>query len=543
MISGRYLNYKNLSGFTIWFVLSLFLFSLFGCASSGSLGGGPRDTTPPKLIESLSSPNNQLNSSKKKFEFVFDEFIEIRDAIKEVLVSPPFIYIPKVVSRGKKLIFEINEKEELKENTTYVINFGNAIIDLNESNALKNFRLVFSTGDQIDSLKIEGEVMEVENGKPASDITILVYDELTDSVLLRKKPFYTARTDNNGKFLIENVKSDTFRIFAIKDENRSYTYNQGTELLGFLDSLVVFKDTQQVYSCALEISKPLTDYRIFESDTKKYGLVRQKWNTPIYSKLSISPLDTSDKVFHIVEGDSVKVFYTSPNDSIAINFGFDTLNFKTPDKRTKPSGLLLRETTRSNFISVTDSVIISANYPIKQIDVKKISLRDTSGRDIPYTWAKTGDFNLSLYPKGDGFSVAQLNFSQNAVTDIFDNTSDSNSFSYTIVPTEKLAEISLNIVQLDSTKYYTIFFKDKNEKVLNTYSISDKSSTIIKLSHLKPEDYTLELIEDTNKNGRWDPVNWWQKTQAEKVKKIKVDGLKENWALEREIKYTSDTDK
>jgi uncharacterized protein (DUF2141 family) len=192
---------------------------------------------------------------------------------------------------------------------------------------------------------------------------------------------------------------------------------------------------------------------------------------------------------------------------------------------------------------VNDSIIISSNYPLSEIVPASISLKDTSGLAIPYTLAKTGDFRLSIYPKAEGFSMAALTMAWGAISEIFENTNDSSSFTYTIVPTDKLAEVTLNIIQLDSSKYYTIFFRDKNEKVLSTYSVSEKSKIIINLTHLKPEDYTLEIIEDTNKNGRWDPVNWWKKTQAEKVIKIKVDGLKENWALDREIKLSSESDK
>ena len=536
-------NKSNASLKNVPYFLMFFSFwMLSGCASSGSLGGGPRDTTPPKLNEALSSPNFQLNSTQKKFEFLFNEFIEIKDPVKEVLVSPPFLYIPKVVSRGKKMILEINEKEELKEQTTYVVNFGNAIVDLNEANPLKNFRLVFSTGNQIDSLKIEGEVKDKETGKAASDITILVYDDLSDSILIRQKPFYTARTDNNGKFIIENVKSDTFRIFAIKDENRSYTYNQGTEMLGFYDSLVVFQDTQKIFYCTLEISKPLADYRIFESDTKSYGVVKQKWNTPVYSKLEIKSADTTTTVYHYVERDSVKIFYITDKDSMVLDFGFDTLHFRTPDMKSKPSSLLVRESSLSTFISVADSVHLTTNLPIGSIDHTKIILKDTSGQNIPFKYTKTGDFRISVYPSGQGFAAALLSLKKGAITDIFGNESDTNTYSYTIIPTEKLSELSMNVTELDSNQYYTFVFKDKNDKTIVTYHVSDKTNMTINLAYLKPDEYTLEIIEDSNKNGRWDPVNWWKKTQAEKIKKIKIEGLKENWALDKEIKYGSLSD-
>ena len=511
-----------------------------GCASSGSLGGGPKDVNPPKLNTELSSPNYQIRSFQKKFEFLFDEFIEIKDPIREVLVSPPLTYIPKVVGRGKKMVFEINEREELKQNTTYVINFGNSIVDLNESNPFKEFRLVFSTGDIIDSLVIEGEVKEAESGKSIQDITILVYDDLSDSILLTKKPFYTAKTDNNGKFRIENVKNDTFRIFAIKDENRSFTYNQGQEQLGFLEQLVIFEDTASMYTCALEISQPLIDYRVFESNTRQYGVIKQKWNTPIYSDLTIVPIDTLDRVYHNFEADSVRIFYTTDVDTFSVNIGFDTLRFKTPDISSKPNKLISREASRSSFLSVKDSMNVVVNYPIQKIDHSKISIIDSFQNKIAFDSKKVDDFTMRFYPKADGFKDAFLILDKGAITDIYDNVLDSTVYNYTIVPTEKLSELTLNIIELDSTRYYTMIFRDKNEKVLKKYQVEGISSFSTQLTHLRPEEYSLEIIDDTNKNGMWDPVNWWKRTQAEKVKKFKIDALKENWSLDKEIKYTSD---
>jgi hypothetical protein len=527
------------SFFMPFLALGLASVFLLSCASSGSLGGGPKDTQPPKLNEELSAKNYQTQSNQKVFEFLFDEFIEIKDPIREVLVSPPLVYIPKVVARGKKMVLEFNEKEELKENTTYVINFGNSIVDLNEANPLKEFRLVFSTGDIIDSLIIEGEVKEAETGKTLQDITILVYDDLSDSILLTKKPFYTAKTDNSGKFKIENVKKDTFRIFAIKDENRSFTYNQGTELLGFLGELVIFDDTTKVFMCELEISQPLLDYRIFETNTRQYGVIRQKWNTPVYSDLQILPIDSSDRVFHNFEADSVRIFYTTTNDSININVGFDTISIQTPERSTKPTKLTTREASRSSFLSVADSMTIIASYPIQKIDVSKVTIVDSFQNKIDFDLQQFDAFTMRFYVKAQGFKEAFLTLGKGAIIDIFDNSNDSATYNYTIVPTEKLSELTLNITELDSTKFYTLYFRDKNEKLLKKYQIEGLSNFQIVQQNLRPEEYSIEIIDDTNKNGRWDPVSWWQRTQAEKVKKFKIEALKENWSLDKEIKYTS----
>jgi hypothetical protein len=421
-----------------------------------------------------------------------------------------------------------------------VVNFGNAIVDLNESNPLKNFSYVFSTGPVIDSLGVEGVVIDAVNKTPLEDITILLYDDLSDSVFLNKKPFYASKSSKDGEFKIKNVKRDSFRIFAVKDENKSYTYNMGTEQMGFLEPILVFDDTTKIYRCSLEVSMPAIDYKIFDSDQSKYGYIKQKWNTNIEKKpkiVSIKPLDT---IFTEFDKDTVYVWYKTKGDTLSLDFGFTQQQYRVPAPSTSPKSLGISNTSFSNTLAYLDSVQLRFSHPILAVDTALIEFKDTSGINIRYQISQASFNRINIIINEDKSTMANLRIKKGAFVDIFGNKCDTAFYNFTLINDAKTAEIDIKVLGLDSSKYYQINFKDGNDNVLQSYIAEGVSSIIIKKGRLRPESYKVEVIEDTNKNGFWDPVNWWKKTQAERKKILNIDKLRENWTLETELEYKVD---
>ena len=224
----------------IYSLICLSLWCIIGCASVGNPpSGGRKDTTPPVLDTAKSSPILPLNTKPQKLVFYFDEYIEVRNYSKKLIVSPPLVYNPIVKYRGKKVEVFLDAKEVLKENATYTFNFSDAIVDFHESNPYKNFTYVFSTGPTIDSLSIIGSVMDAKTGEAVKDISILLFDQLSDSAIAQVKPFYSTKTDDKGLFSLSYLRQDTFRIIALKDGNANYIYDVESEWIGFLDTLVM----------------------------------------------------------------------------------------------------------------------------------------------------------------------------------------------------------------------------------------------------------------------------------------------------------------
>ena len=223
------------------FCFLLFAGFCLGCAQVGSPSGGPRDKNPPQLLES-DPPNYSIRFEAKKIQITFDEYIVLESVNQELIVSPPMEEQPEVKLRKKTLIIEF--EEELKENTTYTFNFGNAIKDLHEGNKLQNFEYVFSTGDILDSLSVKGTLRYAETlKKPKEAISIMLYSDLRDSVPLTEIPMYVGRSDDSGVFSVNNLRPGEYKVFALKDGNNNFLFDLPSEEIAFLDtSLTVNTD-------------------------------------------------------------------------------------------------------------------------------------------------------------------------------------------------------------------------------------------------------------------------------------------------------------
>jgi hypothetical protein len=199
--------------------------------------GGPKDETPPRVVKS--TPNNYSTKfNDKRIEIEFDEFIQLKNINQELVVSPPPEEKPVVRLRTKSVIIDV--KGNLRDSSTYTLNFGQAIVDNNESNLLENYQFVFSTGDYIDSLGVSGIILNAFDLKPTEEpVTIMLYDDLNDSVPYKKIPTYIGKSTKKGHFEINNVKADTFKVFALKDKNYNLIYDLPDEEIAFLDTTFI----------------------------------------------------------------------------------------------------------------------------------------------------------------------------------------------------------------------------------------------------------------------------------------------------------------
>ena len=214
------------------FVASL----IAACASIGSPDGGPYDETPPVFLGSTPEPF-ALGVKTKRVELEFDEFIKIEKAAEKVVISPPQITPPEIKTNGKKVVVALDDS--LKANTTYSIDFSDAIVDYNEGNPLGNFAFSFSTGNQIDTLAVSGAVLNASNLEPIKGILVGLHSDLADSAFTTKPFERVSRTDADGRFVIRGIAPGSYRAYALQDANQNYMFDQKNEMIAFLDSLVV----------------------------------------------------------------------------------------------------------------------------------------------------------------------------------------------------------------------------------------------------------------------------------------------------------------
>jgi len=221
----------------ILFVLFVAIATLFGgsCANIIPPEGGPRDSIPPRLLSAVPH-DSTLNFRDKKITFTFDEYVDLQDVQNNLIFMPLFENNPRVDVKSKTIT--VNFRDTLEPNTTYILNFGNAIKDINEGNVLKNFTYTFSTGAALDSLELRGKVILAQTGKIDSTLTVVLYKDLKDSAVRNQRPMYATKLDANGSFHFHNLPSGVFAVYAIGDAGISRRYMNNTQLFAFLDSPV-----------------------------------------------------------------------------------------------------------------------------------------------------------------------------------------------------------------------------------------------------------------------------------------------------------------
>ena len=220
--------------------LGLLLFGLLAqrCANAVAPTGGPKDSTPPVVLEAVPQ-NHSVNFIGKKIEITFDEYITLENAKQNVLISPPMSEKPDIKLKNKTVTIKF--KEDLSPSTTYTIHFGEAIKDLHEGNIFKDYVYSFSTGDCLDTLRIAGKVLNAEDKKPVENAYVGLYaaerDNL-DSLPMTSIPNYITKTDKEGNFRLEGLADKKYLVFAVKDVNSNLYFDQPNEEVAFLDTLV-----------------------------------------------------------------------------------------------------------------------------------------------------------------------------------------------------------------------------------------------------------------------------------------------------------------
>ena len=267
-----------------------------GCAQIVAPTGGPRDTISPKLVNT-NPKMPATNFTGNRVTLYFDEYVQLADLQQNLLVSPTPRLNPYIDSKLRTVTIRL--RDTLEPNTTYTINLGNAIRDINENNIVKDFRFVFSTGPVIDSLSFSGKVQVAETGKVDSTLIVMLYKNLADSAVIKLKPKYIARLDGQGRFSFENLSAGEYKVYALKDGNGSRTYDSKTELFAFSDSTIhVNTNTIPVtlYAYAAEKDTP----KVKPAAVKKliYTTVVSRQEQDILTDLRIvfnSPLKNVDK--------------------------------------------------------------------------------------------------------------------------------------------------------------------------------------------------------------------------------------------------------
>lgn len=275
-ISPFFINFAPMKRDKLFIVSLCALAILAGCASIGNPSGGPRDEEPPRFVRANPAPGSaDVSNHIRRVKIDFDELVNVKDAFQKVVVSPPSAQIPRVASQGRSVTVEF--RDTLEPNTTYTIDFGNAIEDNNESNPLENFSYTFSTGPTIDTLRIAGMALNALSLEPMQQKLIGVYkldDEnpvLADSMFSTTRFTRVAKTDERGRFSVEGLAAGAYRIFALDDADNNFIYSSPDEEMGYSTQIIrPYAEQDITIDSIFDLKKGVLDTVVNRSRTVYY---------------------------------------------------------------------------------------------------------------------------------------------------------------------------------------------------------------------------------------------------------------------------------
>jgi len=508
---------------------------IYGCAAMKTPEGGPRDTTPPKVLK-MTPENLTTNFKSQKIIVEFDEYVKLNNQFKEFSISPELETIPELKIKQKKI--EISLPDSLEKNTTYTLNFGKSIVDLNEGNELKNFSYAFSTGPALDSLSISGTVTNALTGEAELEATVFILPLSRDSLFGKKRaPIFTL-TDSSGNFKLNNLKKDTYKIYALKEKGGDRIYQQVSDEIGFIKE--PFLLDKNVDSIRLNVFKEIAiDFRVIDRKLNADGSISLSFN----KKLNKPDLT----VIFPPSVDEGKLYQFNKNKD-SVNLWLGDLSFDSVKIAVKDEGKILdtvkfsrsKRDTYTRVVSMTDNLdggklnpfkdlTVSFNFPIKNIDESKILLLEDS---IPrkFTLEKDSSNLLKYHIKYKWRAKEEyiLLIRENAINAIFNAKNKEIKKTFTLADANEYGSLTLSVETPDTAKRYVLEIIDKDDHVISSYPITKKS--LVKLSNYKQGIYFGRIVYDENKNGIWDTGNLKLGIQPERIwNYTKELSIRANW--------------
>lgn len=527
---------KNSLYCTTLFFIVLFLTA---CANKVPLQGGNKDEIAPKPDSLRSTRSFQTNFQKQPIELTFNEWVALDNAETQIIVSPPLEYPLKTTIKGKTVRLLFDEKERLRPNATYTIQFGSAIKDFTEGNVPKDLRFLFSTGATLDSVSLAGEVIDARTLEPIENAIVMLYENPADSVVRKDRPFYLAKTDKLGNFKLENLKNGKFKAFALVETNGNYKYDGDGEKIAFPDSLISTTNrkplTLKMFEAKKKIQSKNNDFtqqnlaRIVLNQSPEDVVVKSLTNIPILTELDKDTI----KVWHKTDAKFWKLLLTTEKDFQ------DTVIVRAPAKQTKPK-LKAIAFPSNEAQNPTKKAEITFNYPIDSVQTTlfdlyedstntknpaKITIHPTSKRTIlvDYAWKEGKRYTLKM--------------GKNAAIDWFGNASDSLKFVFNTLTKKETGNLNLSLDNLNSNKTYIIQLINESGKIqAGLTNISGKATLQHIFSFLIPDTYKICVITDENRNNRWDIGDYDAKKQPEPVFIQKLEqAVRAGWEVEAKV--------
>ena len=517
---------------------------LLSCAQIVAPTGGKKDTLAPRIVKIIPA-NQSRNFNGKQIDILFDEYVSVDNIQQQLSITPNLegTYETKIMPKGARLIFD----KPFKENTTYSLNFRNTFKDMNERNVAKNIRLVFSTGKNIDSLKVSGKVKNPLTNKPIMDVSVGLYI-YSDTLNPKKvKPYYFMKTDSSGIFTIENVAAGKYRIYAVNDINNNLLYEEAKENLGIIRDTFSLKSNLENLEINVAKMEKIPNKVLKVRTTSNYIYIDYG---RVIKSVKINFVDKKDSmVYQQVEAKSIRIFNTNQvyNDTIKVKISVtDSLDrvfthdqkIKFKEKSKKNDSVKEEFSMKTKPSNGEDIDLKEVGYtftftkPIKIFDLNKIEfMNDTlvrvpvTERDIVWNKEKT-EMKIKIDGKKPKDFV-RLKILKGTFISVENDSTTNFVSTHPVRNPENYGTISGEIKNPRKKSFFVELLDEQ-------YQVIQKVDNVLKyeFAFVKAGIYYVRLIVDESGNGKWDSGDL-EKNQVPEVIKFSPDKikLKQNFEL------------
>lgn len=562
------------------------------CANVVAPTGGPKDELPPVVV-GTTPENHSVNFNSKRIDITFDEYITLENAKQKVIFSPLLDEKADIKLKDQTVVIKFNEP--LKTNTTYTINFGDAIKDLHEGNVFQDYVFSFSTGEVLDTLSIAGRLLSADEKKPIEDAFVTLYygdSDGLDTLPLTRKPDFVGKVDKEGYFNISGLADKKYFVFAIKDVNSNYYFDLPNEQVAFLDTLVSpvpFKplpkhnadstmkqnaDTLQQLSVLPDSTesvifdtisgktfdlkaRDLILYMFTEKDTtqtlleKKLvenGLLRFAFRQPAENVMiettEILPDSFNIVKVHSADFDTISWYFTPKvKDSLWVQIKYDTLindsthyNLVFKEKKgQKAETLKVSDNLVNNSIMPDTVLTLAFGEPLLDFQLPDpvlfIADKDTLNEKPVFERADEFGFRYKLKNTLEADKEYSIAIPDSVLFSIRQRTNAALNLKFHLAKEDEYGNIFITVVPPDNVPQVIVQLLNDKNKIVDTQIITEKQE--VEFWYLAPGKYKLKAILDADANGKWSTGNFHRHFLPETIIDYKDElDLKAGWDID-----------
>ncbi|MDP9957298.1 uncharacterized protein (DUF2141 family) [Epilithonimonas hungarica] len=542
--------------FLLWLFASLVLVS---CARVGSPVGGKKDSIAPKMIGSnIDTARVNVSKNLKELRIYFNEYIQLKDISKNLIISPPIKYTKILPSSTGNKYLEIQWKDSLQSNTTYNFNFGNSVVDLNEGNVLPYFNFAFSTGEKLDDLYISGTISDAlgnsKNSEGKEKNLVVGLYQVKDSMNYRQKPYYITKADEDGYFELNYLTPGKYRIIGFDDENSNSIYDSGKESVAFQKAEINLESSISGMRMKTFPSKKIVKYKEMAATVGGVAMIFEGNPDKVIVK-TVGEKPTDYKVTHKAKSDSVRIWFDAAKENIGatvsenLKFSYDTgskqdtmsVFYKKPAKDE-----MTIANPFSNKLAPETDFRFSSNYIINKIQPENWKLEsDSIAQDFTARISELDSTQVIVKSNFVSGKKYKLTVPKNTVISYYNRSSESVRFDFDVSKPEEFGSFKVHLINPPAHKFWIQLLNEKNEPAYQQYTNQSEVAFV----NIKPGTYKLRILVDNNENGYWDNADFATETLAEDVYLFKKVGEKdamsninarqmweinENWDLTKE---------